>query len=94
MRSGAGKQLETRSDNMACRIGMTTNPAERERYWRSRVTGFRNWQILASGVDILSSAGPRSRGSQERRMRAWPWRCIQARPVWSVYKFKYTSDTG
>lgn len=24
---------------MACQVGMTTNPTERERYWRNRVTG-------------------------------------------------------
>lgn len=79
---------------MACRVGMTTNSAERERYWRSRVTGFRNWQILASGLTYHQA---QDREAEEARKGG----CVHGAggeykpgPVWSVYKFEYTSDPG
>ncbi|WP_424947548.1 hypothetical protein [Candidatus Spongiihabitans sp.] len=32
---------------MACRIGMTTNPGERKRYWEGQHPTLRNWRILS-----------------------------------------------
>jgi hypothetical protein len=31
---------------MPCKVGITTNPEERQAYWQNQVTGFTNWQIL------------------------------------------------
>ena len=31
---------------MSCRVGITTNPEERKRYWQNRVNGFRAWNII------------------------------------------------
>ena len=67
---------------MACRVGMTTNPAEREQHWRSRVTGFRNWQILASGLTyrqalgrpyhVLTSPAVEIAFERQSEVTAWP----------------------
>ena len=32
---------------MACRVGMTTNLADRERYWRSVHRNLTGWQVLS-----------------------------------------------
>ncbi|MGI9337786.1 MAG: GIY-YIG nuclease family protein [Gammaproteobacteria bacterium] len=32
---------------MACKIGMTTNPGERKRYWQGKYPNLQNWMILA-----------------------------------------------
>ena len=31
---------------MACRVGITTVPEERKRYWQSRYRSLRNWRIV------------------------------------------------
>ena len=31
---------------MACRVGMTTNPGERKRFWEGKHPNLYNWEIL------------------------------------------------
>lgn len=75
---------------MACRVGMTTDPAARKSYWQGQHPTMRNWTILASGLsreeaqkkeddfarfgNCTASGG----GNDPDRLKAW-----------SVYRFEY-----
>ena len=76
---------------MACRVGMTTNPADRKSHWQNKVNGFRNWRILASGLTYdqaetreksEAKSGGCDHGSGGQRVSG---------AVWSVYKFEFDS---
>ncbi len=74
---------------MACRVGITTNPIGRRRYWASRYRTLRNWRIV--GRYSTKTAAQR-RENQIARIRG----CVAApggrgpqRATWYVYMFDY-----
>jgi len=74
---------------MACRAGITTNPPERERYWRSQYSSFRNWRLI-------SRHSSRAEAQTKENLIAAQWGC-EANPggggpefaTWHVYTFEH-----
>ena len=74
---------------MACRVGITMDPDERKRYWRSRYRSFRNWRIV-------SHYNSKREAQQEEARLAEIWGC-EAPPdgigpeqaSWYVYVFAH-----
>ena len=74
---------------MACRVGITTDPEERKRYWQSRYRSLRNWRIVGQ-------YNSKTKAQQEETRLAKIWGC-EASPggvgpeyaVWYVYAFEH-----
>ena len=74
---------------MACRVGITTDPEERKRYWQSRYRSLRNWRIVGQ-------YNSKTKAQQEETRLARLWGC-EASPggagpeyaVWYVYVFEH-----
>lgn len=70
---------------MACRVGMSTDPHERIRYWM-RKEGHTNWEILANGLSY--SAAQRREKEEGERRRVCRYHAggeDNKRSNWSVY---------
>ncbi len=74
---------------MGCRIGMSTDPEERKRYWESQYEGFADWEILAEGLS--------KDAAQEKETELAAQRGCESSPGgegpdegWSVYYFTFT----
>ena len=79
---------------MICRVGVTTDPEERELYWEARCKSFRNWEILYEGLSRFEA--------QDLEMEeAEKWGCESHEDnsssdededeelTWSVYYFEH-----
>ena len=69
---------------MACRIGMSTNPAERIQYWKNQ-EGHTGSQILASGLTYAQAQARETDEARRRGCRASGGGQYVAGNVWSVY---------
>lgn len=72
---------------MACRIGMSTNPADRIAYWK-RVEGHTDGSILASGLTYSGAQSLEAREARSHGCRSGPGGdpgLDRYRRVWSVY---------
>ena len=76
---------------MPCRVGITTDPARREQYWRGKYPNLRNWLILGR----YSS---RDRAQRRENLEARKLGCAfseggkdPSNPglTWHVYYFKH-----
>ena len=74
---------------MACRIGITTDPDERRRYWQTQHPFLRNWQII--GMHFTKTAAQRQENTEAARRG-----CVSApggagpeAATWHVYYFEY-----
>lgn len=74
---------------MPCRVGITTNPAERRRYWESQHSTLRNWRILASGLKKSAAQRRENEEASQRGCRAAPGGAGSENDSWSVYYFEY-----
>lgn len=79
---------------MPCRVGITTNPGERKRYWEGQYPTLRNWQILArcdtkSEAQKLDNHFVALYGCQSA-----PGGAGAERDDWIVYKFEYAELEG
>ena len=74
---------------MPCRVGITTNPSERKRYWESQHSTLRNWRILARG--LTKSAAQKLENEEASRLgcTASPGGAGSENASWSVYYFQY-----
>lgn len=87
---------------MPCRVGITTNPEQRKRYWESRVIGFRNWQTHGYYLNKDDAQAKEDRLVQhcsvyERHRGACHGRAGGGSPYeigWTVYSFDYARDPG
>ena len=74
---------------MACRVGMTTDPVERQRHWRGQYPYMTNWQILRSQLTYNEAL-------EWERYYAGLYGCV-SHPggssvlgrVWSIYYFQH-----
>lgn len=74
---------------MPCRIGITTDPLERNRYWRSQYTSLTNWRIIGSRPS-------KTMAQTEESLIANNWGC-DASPggagpeyaTWYIYAFEH-----
>lgn len=77
---------------MPCRVGITTNPDERKRYWQNRVVGFSNWRILGTYQS-------KQQAQEHENRYAHATGCIahaggpDVPGKWHVYTFRYTRES-
>ena len=74
---------------LMCRVGMTTNPSERRRYWESQHPGLRNWRVLVSGLTYDEAQARERREAQRRGCEAEEGGPRVPGRVWSVYYFEF-----
>ena len=74
---------------MACRIGITTDPQERKRFWQRQHRFVRNWQII-------STHRTKTAAQRQERALAARYGCVShpggagpERATWYVYYFEY-----
>ena len=74
---------------MACRVGMTTNPGERKRYWESQHPRLYGWEILGRYKTKTDA-------QKYENFHARQFGCVSSPggdgPEWAdwvVYKFNY-----
>lgn len=73
---------------MACRIGITTNPGERKRYWETQHSNLNSWTILERHNSKSDAQAAETRLAQQHGCVAAPGGA-DADGVWVVYKFEY-----
>lgn len=69
---------------MACRVGMSTDPDERIRYWKEK-EGHTYSTILASGLTYSEAQALETKEARERNCRSSPGGQYVPGRVWSVY---------
>ena len=74
---------------MACRIGITTDLAEREAYWRRQHPGLRNWTVYRRNLTQSDAQAEENRLRQQWGCDGAPGGPSRLGPVWSVYGFDY-----
>lgn len=74
---------------MACRIGITTNPGERKRYWEEKHPTLRNWQILERHKTKTAAQAAETRLAAQHGCEAHPGGDGPENADWAVYKFDY-----
>ena len=87
---------------MPCRVGITTNPEQRKRYWENRVTEFRNWQLHGYHKEKGDAQEEENRLFRRCRVHEKHRGTCHAHhgggdpdeEGWTVYSFDYTHDLG
>jgi len=74
---------------MACRIGITTNPGERKRYWQGQHPTLRNWRILERHSSKSAAQNAEYRLSKKDGCIASAGGDGPEYTDWVVYKFEY-----
>lgn len=69
---------------MTCRVGMSTSPEERSRYWMN-AEGHTQWQILVSGLTYYQAQARETQEAQARGCRHSGGGQYVSGNVWSVY---------
>lgn len=69
---------------MACRVGMSTDPEERIRYWKDK-EGHTGGEILASGLTYDEAQEREEEEAEDRGCRQDAGGPYKAGRVWSVY---------
>ena len=78
---------------MPCRIGISTNPAERQKYWEGRVQGLKDWRIISHHPTRGQAQAAESSYARRHGCKSSPGGAA-ARGQWYVYHFDYTRDMG
>ena len=78
-------------NKMPCRVGITTNLAERKAYWENRVAGLTNWRILASYRSKERAQDHENSYAERYNCRAHAGGS-DAPGTWYVYRFNYTRE--
>ena len=74
---------------MACRIGITTNPGERRRYWESQHPNLQNWQILSRHKTKSAAQSAETQLAKQHGCESHPGGDAPENADWCVYKFDY-----
>ncbi len=74
---------------MACRIGITTNPGERKRYWEGQHPSLRNWNVLERHGTKTAAQAAETRLARVHDCKASPGGAGPENASWVVYKFDY-----
>ena len=72
-----------------CRVGMTTDLAEREQYWRSVYPHLYNWRVEAYGLTYEQAQALENQIAAQRGCQSAPGGAHVPGYVWSVYSFQY-----
>ena len=59
---------------MACRVGITTDPEERKRYWQSRYRSLRNLRIVGQYNSKTKAQQEETRLARLVGLRSFSWR--------------------
>ena len=84
---------------MPCRVGITTDPEKRKKYWANRVTGFRSWATHGCHFSKADAQAEEDRRVAECNASGDRGTC-HGHPgggepddiVWTVYSFDYHTD--
>ena len=76
---------------MPCRVGMTTDPTARRKFWENKHPTLKNWRILASDLSRQMAQQRENREARERGCQASGGGDDPDKPGarWSVYCFEY-----
>ncbi len=74
---------------MPCRVGITTDPDGRKKYWDRHVVGMTNWTILARYARREDAQAHETNAAQQYGCQAHAGGS-DAAGTWHVYYFKYT----
>ena len=74
---------------MSCRIGMTTDVENRKKYWKSRHSNLRDWQILGTYQTKTEAQNAESRLAKSYGCVSHPGGDGSEYDTWYVYKFSY-----
>lgn len=74
---------------MACRVGITTNPGERRRYWESKYSTLRNWRIVSRHETKSAAQQKENEIARSRGCDASPGGAGSAYARWCVYVFDH-----
>lgn len=74
---------------MPCRIGITTDPEDRRRYWQGQHPRLRNWTIVKSGLTQRQAQAEEERLAARHNCVAHAGGPKIAGRKWSVYRFDY-----
>ena len=84
---------------MPCRVGITTDPQKRRKYWESRVIGLENWRTHGIHLSKEDAQKEEDRRVQDCSSRGNRGTCHghagggdPKDEVWTVYSFDYTRD--
>ena len=72
---------------MACRIGITTDPDQRKRFWRAQHPDMRNWHVLDQFSTKTLAQQFETRTAQNLGCKAAPGGDGPETATWSVYFF-------
>lgn len=74
---------------MACRVGITTNPGERRRYWESQHSTLRNWRIVSRHKTKQEAQQKENELARSCGCVASPGGAGPEHADWCVYVFDY-----
>ena len=75
---------------MPCRVGITTNPSERQRHWRNQHSStFRNWEILCTVKSKQQAQRLEKLEAERLGCKAHPGGSGPKVGNWRVYYFEY-----
>ncbi len=74
---------------MACRVGMTTDPEERKRYWKSKYPNLYDWDILGHYSSKSEAQAAETQFASEYKCISFPGGDGPESADWTVYRFKY-----
>ncbi len=73
---------------MPCRVGITTNLAQRRAYWENQVIGLSDWRTLGTYNNKADAQAHETRHAASYGCQAHAGGA-DAAGTWSVYKFDY-----
>lgn len=77
---------------MGCRVGITTNPEDRELYWSVRHRNFRAWRILCKAHTRQAAQDMENRYAEQYKCKSLPGgddRDAVLADTWYVYYFEH-----
>ena len=74
---------------MACRIGITTDPASRRKYWKGVHPRLRNWRIIKVCRSKSAAQSAETAYAKTHGCKAHPGGSGPQTGNWSVYHFVY-----
>ena len=74
---------------MACRVGITTNPEERKRYWQTQHPRLSKWQILGTYSTKAAAQEQENKEASKRGCTSSPGGSGPSLATWYVYYFEH-----
>ena len=74
---------------MPCRVGMTTDLAERKRYWETQYPNLKNWQVLHRNLTYDEAIVTEKQEAQDRNCEAAAGGERVPGGAYSIYYFEW-----